>query len=169
LVFFKQFYPLLFKSVILEWAKFLEKINKSLPKLISKIENEDVPRTSLKKYEKVLTPFFKNCFYYDDLLEYKKTHVDHFIPRVYIREDEIWNLVLSCKDCNCVKLGSLAPKTFRDNLIQRNKNFQIKINGLEKSLQMLDLGYGFEKVIEDHYDNANKQGYEILPKEVFKR
>jgi len=169
LLFFREFYPLLFNSVILEWAKFLEKINKNLPKLISKIENEDVPRTSLKKYEKVLNPFFKNCFYCNNLLESKKTHVDHFIPRVYIREDEIWNLVLACSECNCIKLGSLAPEIFRENLIQRNKNFKTKIDGLEKSLHMLDLGYGFEKVIEDHYDNANKQGYEILPKEVFKK
>lgn len=169
LLFFKQFYPLLLNSVILEWAKFLEKINKNLPKLISKIENEDVPRTSLKKYEKALTPFFKNCFYCNDLLESKKTHVDHFIPRVYIREDEIWNLVLSCSDCNYTKLGSLAPKIFRDKLIQRNREFKTKINGLEKSLQMLDLGYGFEKVMEEHYDNANMQSYEILVKEVFKK
>ena len=47
--------------------------------------------------------------------------------------------------------------------------FGFYLNGLEKSLKMLDLGYGFEKVIEDHYYNANKQGYEILQKEVFKR
>jgi len=172
LLFFKQYYPLLKNSVILEWAKFLEKINKNLPKLISKIESEDVPRGSLKKYEKLLLKFFKNCFYCNlslESIDSKKIHVDHFIPRVYIREDEIWNLVLSCQECNCRKLGSLAPEKFREDLIQRNKKFEKKINGLEKSLQMLDLGYGFEKVIDDHYLNAGRQGYKILKEEDFKR
>jgi len=169
LLFFRQFYPLLLNTVILEWAKFLEKINKNLPKLISKIENEAVVRGSLKKYEKLLLPFFKNCFYCNIPLEPGSTHVDHFIPHVYIREDEIWNLVLACQECNCKKLGSLAPEKFRDDLIQRNINYKTKIAGLEKSLHMLDLGYGFEKITEDHYYNANKQGYEILSKDIFKR
>ena len=43
LLFFKQHYFILLKSVILEWVKFLEKINKNTAKLISKIESEDNP------------------------------------------------------------------------------------------------------------------------------
>ncbi|HET7344391.1 MAG TPA: hypothetical protein VFJ05_00785, partial [Nitrososphaeraceae archaeon] len=47
--YFKQNYPLLLKSVTLEWAKFLEKINKGLPMLISKIEGHIPERSSLEK------------------------------------------------------------------------------------------------------------------------
>lgn len=169
MLFFKQYYPLLLNSVILEWAKYLEKINKGLPKLISKIESEDNPRVSLKKYEKSLIDLFKNCFYCNTLLESKKIHVDHFIPRVYIREDEIWNLVLSCSECNCEKSGSLAPEIFLKKLIKRNKEYESKIKGLEKSLKTLDLGYGFEKIIDEHYKTAVRQGYIMLKEDYFKR
>lgn len=169
LLFFKQHHTILLKSVILEWAKFLEKINKNTTKLISKIESEDNPRTSLKKYEKVLLSFFEDCFYCNRVLEDKKIHVDHFIPRVYIREDDIWNFVLACSECNCAKSGSLAPKKFLDALIQRNGQFRTKIKGLERSLQILDLGKGFEKEIKAHYDNAKEQKYKILGENEFQR
>jgi len=158
---------MLFKAVILEWAKFLEKINKNLPKLISKIESEAVSRGNLKKFEKTLWPFFKHCYYCKTSLKGKKIHVDHFIPFVYIGEDEIWNLTLSCKKCNCKKLGSLAPKYFLKKIISRNQDYRNKIEGLDRSLQMLDLGYGFEKIIEDHFINASRQGYKILQEDDF--
>jgi thermostable 8-oxoguanine DNA glycosylase len=47
--FFKTNYHFLSKSVILEWVKFLERINYGLPKLISKIEDEEAQRSSLEK------------------------------------------------------------------------------------------------------------------------
>jgi len=167
LLFFKQHYFILLKSVILEWAKFLEKINKNTAKLISKIENEDNPRTSLKKYEVILS-IFKNCFYCErELSKVGKIHVDHFIPRVYIREDDIWNFVLACSDCNCKKSGSLAPPKFLDDIIERNSRYELQIKGLEKSLQKLDLEFGFEREIRGHYANAKEQKYMVLSEQDF--
>ena len=168
LLFFKQHYFILLKSVILEWAKFLEKINKNTAKLISKIENEDNPRTSLKKYEVILSLIFKNCFYCKrELSKVGKIHVDHFIPRVYIREDDIWNFVLACSDCNCKKSGSLAPPKFLDDIIERNSRYELQIKGLEKSLQKLDLEFGFEREIRGHYANAKEQKYMVLSEQDF--
>ena len=46
LSFFKTNHPFVRKAVIHEWAKFLEKINHGLPKLISKIEGEEFKRNS---------------------------------------------------------------------------------------------------------------------------
>ena len=169
LLFFKQHYFILLKSVILEWAKFLEKINKNTAKLISKIESEDNPRTSLKKYEAVLLPFFKNCFYCNrELAKVERIHVDHFIPRVYIREDDIWNFVLSCSDCNCKKSGSLAPEKFLDDIIERNSTYKLQIKGMEQSLKKLELGLGFENEIRGHYANAKEQKYMVLSNQDFK-
>jgi hypothetical protein len=50
--YFKQNYPLLLNSITLEWAKFLEKINKGLPMLISKIEGHIPERHSLERIKK---------------------------------------------------------------------------------------------------------------------
>ena len=167
-LFFKQHYTILLKSVILEWAKWSEKINKNTSKLISKIETEDNPRTSLKKYEKLLTPYFKNCFYCKEpLSKFDKIHVDHFIPRVYIREDDIWNFVLACPPCNCKKSGSLAPEKYLDAIIKRNHEFKTKIKGLENSLNILNLGMGFDREIRGHYENAKEQKYIILSEKEF--
>lgn len=108
--FFIHYRVLLEKFVVLEWAKFLDNI-KSAPGIISKIEDPEFDRESLKKYEKILEPFCKKCFYCErDLsnLPEREIHVDHFIPRSYVAEDKLWNLVLSCSKCNLNKRDSLA-------------------------------------------------------------
>ncbi len=159
--FFKKYNAVLKKSVNLEWAKFLEKLNSSVPKLIQKTEGEIIPRTNLTKYRKELEPFFKNCFYCNiPLKPGKKTNVEHVIPFDYIAEDNIWNFTLACQKCNCKKLGSLPPKKYLDALIIRNRNYRNKISMLEKSLTIL--GRDFENIINDHFEKAKLQGYMIF-------
>jgi hypothetical protein len=58
LVFFKDNYSFLFKGIILEWAKFLERINIGLPKLISKIQGDEPQRHSLDKFKIMLRNYF---------------------------------------------------------------------------------------------------------------
>ena len=76
----------------------------------------------------------------DDILSIvlKFVHVDHFIPWSFIPEDEAWNLVLACNECNCKKSDSLAQKTYLDSLIGRNHEYGSEIADLAKSLQDLD-------------------------------
>ncbi|MCK5294099.1 MAG: hypothetical protein KAJ49_05555, partial [Arcobacteraceae bacterium] len=63
IIFFKNNYDLLYKSLILEWAKFLEKTNFT-PRLIAKIENlGENKRSSLTKFKKILTKIDNLCFY----------------------------------------------------------------------------------------------------------
>ena len=158
--FFKRYNAMLNKGVTLEWAKFLEKLNLAVPKLISKTEGEIVQRTSLVKYRRALEPYFKNCFYCDNELKSgRKTQVEHVIPFDFIAEDEMWNFVLACQDCNCKKLGSLPPRRYLKALIERNKNYR-QITLLDRSL--VKLGSDFEKKILDHYENAKSQGYMVL-------
>ena len=159
--FFRKYHDGILKSITLEWARFLEKLNVGVPKLIAKTEGEVVSRTNLSKYKKALYPFFKNCFYCNTPLKNNKdTHVEHVIPFDYIAEDEMWNFVLACQKCNCKKLGSLSPESYLKDLIKRNKEFRDKIELLNKSL--IILGTDFEKIICDHYHRARSHGYMIV-------
>lgn len=166
----KQYNVALEKSVILEWARFIEKFNRGVPELIDKIEGNPEKRGNTTKERKILQSFFKNCFYCNDILNSKKDpknpkkdpEVEHVIPFSFIREDEMWNFVLSCRECNCNKLGALPPQEFLDCLFNRNNTFKNKIPELEKSLSKL--GDGSEKIIQDHYDNAKSHGFQIYDK-----
>ncbi|MDI1495678.1 MAG: HNH endonuclease [Cenarchaeum symbiont of Oopsacas minuta] len=161
--FFHKNNRILSKVVLAEWAKFLEKINLGLPRLIAKVENENIlVRTALlSKYWKQYSPHFKHCFYCHNKLEYNYTNVDHFIPWSYIFDDNAWNLVLACKDCNCQKSDSLPKEEFLTMLIKRNENYSTKIPKLKLSLDQLDSGRGWELEIKNHYTNCNSHGFTI--------
>ena len=163
ILFFKQNYSLLFKAVILEWARFLERINPGLPRLISKIEGDEPSRRSLERYKIILGEYFTKCFYCPNLLANDKRliHVDHFIPWSYIFEDEIWNLVLTCRSCNLKKHSSLAPKHFLESLVNRNNQYCDTVVGLKKSLLRLDPDLDQEKAIRKHYQNCMDYGFTI--------
>jgi len=156
-IFFRQNYTLLFKLVILEWAKFLEKMN-STPKLISKIESDEVTRHALSKYLRIYKDF-KDCFYCKNPLVKGAIHVDHFIPWSYLFEDSAWNLVLSCDKCNLKKHDSLATG-FLEKLILRNHTS--KIPELAKSLIELDVGENWDREIKRHYRNCQEYGFAII-------
>lgn len=151
LQYFKQNYSFLFKAVILEWAKFLERINLGLPKLISKIEREEVQRSSLEKVKNILRKYFDRCFYCNIMLSKEKQliHVDHFIPWSYIFEDELWNLVLTCRTCNLQKHSSLPPVKFVNQLANRNIEYSTTILDLKRSVQRLNvLGNSEEGILK---------------------
>ena len=63
--------------MILEWARFLEKINSGLPQLISKIEGITPQRSSLEKYRIILSKYFQNCFYCEDTLTKENKNMSH--------------------------------------------------------------------------------------------
>lgn len=157
LLFFHQNYSTLLKAVILEWAKFLEKIN-TLPRLIAKIETAEAKRGSLQKYVKIFKDF-RSCFYCNTSLDKTEVHVDHFIPWSYIFEDESWNLVISCRRCNLRKNDSLVGMRFLEELIKRNKTYQDKIGELRRSLLKLGTDEEWEKEITVHYRNCKMYGF----------
>ena len=157
-LFLKQNYPVLFKTVILEWSKFLEKIN-TFPRLIAKIETEETQRRSLTHYFNTYK-HVEHCFYCNGILkEMPSIHVDHFIPWSYIFEDSAWNLVLACQECNCKKSNSLAQPKFLNYLIERNSKYENQIPILKKSLAMLDSGRGWEPEIMRHYNSCKEYGF----------
>ena len=101
--FFKNNHRILSMAVLSEWAKFLERINKSLPMLVAKIEQDEMRREPLIRYRKMYLEHTKHCFYCGERLDAGFIHVDHFLPWSYIFEDQPWNLVLACKQCNLKK------------------------------------------------------------------
>lgn len=162
--YFKQNYPLLLKSILLEWAKFLEKINKGLPMLISKVEGNIPERNSLEKMKKLLSNYFDSCFYCNRLLSQDKhlVHVDHFIPWSYIYEDELWNLVLSCRDCNLRKHSSLPSDHHIEHLLKRDIEYFDKIELLKKSLLRLDSENRYESAIRKYYRSCIDYGFTVV-------
>ena len=155
--FINQNYTFLFKTVILEWSKYLEKIN-TFPRLIAKIETDEARRRSLTHYITIFKDI-KHCFYCNKQLTKPSTHIDHFIPWSYIFDDNTWNLVLACQECNCRKSNSLSQHKFLEYLIERNLKYENKIPILKKSLNALDFGRGWTPEIKRHYNNCKEYGF----------
>ena len=164
LKFFRENYSLLSKAIILEWARFLEKINLGLPMLISKIEGGERYMGSLKKFKPVLLKHFDTCFYCNNALssEKKMTHVDHFIPWSYVFENELWNLALTCRECILKKHRSLPPERFIYKLVERNNEYSSVIDPLNKSLIRLDSENNYERAITKHFQNCLDYGFKVI-------
>ena len=160
--FFHKNYSVLSRVVLLEWAKFLEKINGSLPRLIAKIASENNMRGDLTKYRRMYRGYTSHCFYCCTRLEDGYTQVDHFIPWSYIFDDDPWNLVLACNECNGKKSNSLAQHEFKESLIRRNQTYSTKIRPLLISLDQLDRGRGWEREIDNHYTNCQEYGFGVV-------
>jgi 5-methylcytosine-specific restriction endonuclease McrA len=159
LEFFRKNNTVLLKAVILEWAKFLEKIN-TLPRLVAKIEGDQMRRRPLRKFLMVFKDL-RHCFYCNCTLQKGDVHVDHFIPWSYIFDDEAWNLVLSCSRCNLKKRDSLAQEEFLSELIKRNSDYYDRIAALKKSLDDLDSGKGWQRDLRHSYSNCLEYGFTV--------
>ena len=159
--FFKRNHAVLSKAVLAEWAKFLERINPSLPMLVAKIERDDARRGPLTKYRSLYLKHWCHCFYCMDRLERRYTHVDHLIPWSYLFDDNAWNLVLACRDCNLKKSSSLPQKEFRDDLIERNRGYYGIMGEIKSSLDMLDTGRGWELEIMGQYERCKDYGFGV--------
>lgn len=107
-----------------EWARYLEKVNvaESARNLLSKID-ESSRRENLSYYRDILFNEFEahTCFYCGRRLVAGKIHVDHFIPWSFIKDDNLWNFVLSCSRCNEKKSDRLAGRPFLDSIVRRNE------------------------------------------------
>lgn len=144
-----------------EWAKYLEKINDSsvMDHLLTKIEKSS-ERENLSAYRQILFEEFesKTCFYCERKLynNGQSVHVDHFIPRTFIKDDKLWNLVLACPTCNLHKNDRLATIIYLEKLLDRNKRI-ILANAKVKDMS----AYTPEK-LQAVYHWAKKNGYDAI-------
>jgi hypothetical protein len=105
------------------WAKYLEKINVLAPLVIEKVERDGARRGPLAKYLKILRQIDEaQCFYCGrDLSSGVRVEVDHVLPWTFLLADPIWDLVLSCANCNAAKSDRLPERRFIDQLIATNE------------------------------------------------
>lgn len=105
------------------WARFLEQVNddNALIRVIDKLELATPKREDLSVYREILRREFEEdtCFYCGKKLQ-KVIHVDHFIPWSFVKDDKIWNFVLSCPTCNEKKNNRVPGKDYLIRIEDRN-------------------------------------------------
>lgn len=144
-----------------EWAKYLEKINDDsvMDHLLTKIDWSS-KRENLSAYRRLLFEEFENkyCFYCNKKLSNngQKVHVDHFVPRSFIKDDKMWNLVLSCPSCNLKKNDKLASIIYLEKLLDRNKKI-VLVNKRAKDMEIYS-----EHNLKTVYFWAKTNGYDII-------
>jgi hypothetical protein len=105
------------------WAKYLERVNLLAPLVIEKVERDGAKRSSLARYLEILRQTDEHrCFYCSRVFEEsgKGVHVDHVIPWSFLLTDPLWDLVLSCAQCNLAKSDSLPDRRYLAELVKTN-------------------------------------------------
>ena len=105
------------------WARFLEKVNDDdvLIRILEKLDMATPQRKDLSMYRNILFNEFQEdrCFYCGKKLD-KNIHVDHFIPWIFVKNDNLWNFVLACPKCNLKKSGNLVSRDYVVKIENRN-------------------------------------------------
>ena len=112
------------KENYFEWIKFLEAVNEreSAYAIAEKLDISS-KRENLSFYRDFLLKNMKrnHCFYCGRSLSNTRIEVDHFIPWSFVKDNKVWNFVLSCRACNNKKRDILAADEFIQPLIERNR------------------------------------------------
>lgn len=108
------------------WAKFMERINDDdvLVTVLEKLELSTPKRKDLSVYREVLFKEFEecNCFYCGRKLSIDRAiQVDHFIPWSFVKDDKLWNFVLSCPQCNGKKNNKIPSAKYLQAVLDRNE------------------------------------------------
>ena len=138
-----------------EWIKYLESINKEEDSymLAGKLDRS-TERENLDRYRTVLFDFGQTkCFYCGCNLS--QNAVDHFVPWSFVKDDKLWNFVLSCPACNSKKSDSLTSQKFLSNIRIRNESLK-KMNSV--FVQKEFISYSFSKLTL-MYQNAAFNGF----------
>lgn len=142
-----------------EWVKFLEKTNDELAviSIAEKLEWSS-KRENLSFYRDFLFDCYGSdtCFYCGKKLNKKQIEMDHFIPWSFVKDDKIWNLVISCRKCNNSKRDKLAPERFIKEL--QHQNLMIKKNNQYDLVRKEFESYNDNK-IKDMYSSAIFNGF----------
>ncbi len=113
------------------WARFLEAVNEEsvLYGVLGKLELSLPKREPLSIFREILQKEFEenNCFYCGRKLS-GMVHVDHFIPWSFIKEDRLWNFVLSCPECNLKKSDILPAEALLPRIQKRNRDLLSQTN-----------------------------------------
>lgn len=102
--------------------------------------DESTKRNTLTKFKiELLSKGDKlNCFYCDKIVNKNNVHIDHFIPWKFVKDDKIWNLVISCSKCNISKKDKISKANYLNKLILRNaellnESYENKLKSLREA------------------------------------
>lgn len=152
-------------SVILGWirynkAVFIQDKNPGVPGVMMKIAPDiDFKHKSLKAARELwiatveLTgkPLYE--IYTGNELRIDSFDLDHFVPRSYVANDELWNLTPASKFTNTSKNNRLPDKKFLSDFAKYNYYlYQLLFNNDKPEITRVLMGY-FEKC-ENHHLNA---------------
>lgn len=141
-----------------EWARFLEKVNDEdvTLNLLTKID-ESSKRSNLSVYRQILFDEFEmdTCFYCGKKVSKENVHVDHFIPWSFIKDDNLWNLVLACPKCNLKKNDKMPEKQYLDALIKRNEQVLVEHS-------QVDMGQYEKRKLFYIYELAKLNGFDRM-------
>lgn len=138
-----------------QFLKFLESKNREEDtyKLATKLD-ESTKREKLDIFRKALFEFGQTfCFYCGKKLV--KNEVDHFIPWSFVKDDKLWNFVLSCPSCNSKKSDKLTSQKFLTHIRIRNEKLA---NNKNPFVQNEFKTYTFSKLTL-MYNNAVFNGF----------
>lgn len=147
-----------------EWARFLERINKNdgVDHLLNKID-ESAKRNNLSYYRDILFEEFENiCFYCGKKVTKGYVEVDHFIPWSFVKDDNLWNFVLACPDCNNKKRDKLAAEKYLKDLVIRNTSLVIETHQEMKNYQANRLLNIYNWAKRNGYDKIWTPSYKVV-------
>lgn len=167
--FIKKYNSILLRLNNYEWIKYLEKVNpqENCYSIAIKLD-EASKRGNLAMYKEFLYIKLKNtkCFYCGKEVNYDDIHVDHFVPWSFLRNDKLWNFVISCNRCNLSKNDKLAGNYFLDKIIYRDNNLKEK----EYEIVKKDFSNYNQIMLNDIYKAAIFNGFDYgwKPKAIIK-
>ena len=143
------------------WARFLEQVNDDdvLIRVIDKLELSTPRRNDLSVYRQILRNEFEEntCFYCGKKLN-KSIHVDHFIPWSFMKDDKMWNFVLSCPSCNVKKSNKIPARIYLSRLLERNR----KLCDLNNPIVEMDFVSFDEVLFLNVWEYAQKGGFKVF-------
>lgn len=164
-------YLLKFKTLIekvnfLEWTKYLleNELDEDSPANIIEALTLSTRRSDLSSFQKTLYVDIgkHECFYCGRCLKPSKIHVDHFIPWSFIKDDKLWNFVLSCQTCNESKKDRLASEEKLQKLIKQNEEI---IKKQDKDHLLIDTREYDSTTLKRFYHIAMMNGFVLWSNE----
>lgn len=144
------------------WAKYLEEVNSGsvLTNLIDKLELATPRRKDLSIYRQILHEEFEvnTCFYCGRKLS-GVSHVDHFIPWSFMKDDKLWNFVLACPSCNERKNDRLPPIELVNRIEQRNQDIVSNEDRINDDVVKRDFSSYSDHLVHQLWQYARIGGY----------
>lgn len=110
-------YTILKSWIQMKKVRFLQDRNPGVPGIIYKLDDESVGQRQLEQVKNLWIAYSKVeqkpviDIYTENEIQFSKLSIDHFVPRSYISNDELWNLTPMDRSLNSSKSNRLPEWT----------------------------------------------------------